>query len=139
MPGSRQEVQNAKEEGVEFIFHRQPVSVESSNGKMTGVRFTITGDEEDSGKEIVIKANRVIIAFGFTASPAEWFDKIGLETSHKGLVKTTDSNEISLPYSQQTSTKGIFAGGDMVRGADLVVTAIAEGRQAAREILDTFK
>jgi len=138
MPGSRQEVQNAKEEGVEFVFHRQPVAIESKDGKMTSIRFTVTGDGKDSGEEVEIEADRVIIAFGFTASPAKWFDTIGLETNNKGLVKTKASEETSLPYLQQTNKSGIYAGGDMVRGADLVVTAIAEGRQAAREILEKF-
>ncbi len=138
MPGSRQEVQNAREEGVTFVFHRQPIAIESKDGKMTGVRFTVTGDGNDCGEEVFIAADRVIIAFGFTASPADWFDKIGLETNAKGLLKTLDSEETSLPYLQQTNKAGIYAGGDMVRGADLVVTAIAEGRQAAREILQAL-
>ena len=53
-------------------------------------------------------------------------------------MKTLATNALELPYLQQTNAPGIFAGGDMVRGADLVVTAIAEGRQAAREILASF-
>jgi len=138
MPGSKQEVQNAKEEGVEFVFHRQPIAVESTDGTMTAVRFKITGNTDDAGEEITIEADRLIIAFGFTASPAKWFEKAGVETNDKGLIKTLESNDSSLPYSQKTSKAGIYAGGDMVRGADLVVTAIAEGRQAAREILQDF-
>jgi len=135
MPGSKQEVQNAKEEGVEFVFHRQPIAIESNDGKMTAVRFKITGDEEDAGDEVSIEADCLIIAFGFTASPAKWFDQAGVEINEKGLIKTLESNDYTLPYSQKTSKTGVYAGGDMVRGADLVVTAIAEGRQAAREIL----
>ncbi|MCP3675791.1 MAG: FAD-dependent oxidoreductase, partial [Gammaproteobacteria bacterium] len=136
MPGSRQEVQNAKEEGVEFVFHRQPIAIESSDGKITGVRFSTTGT--NSNEEVVIEADRVIIAFGFTASPADWFEKAGITVNDKGLLKTLPTTDHELPYLQQTSATGIFAGGDMVRGADLVVTAIAEGRQAAREILSSF-
>ncbi len=135
MPGSKQEVQNAKEEGVEFIFQHQPIAIESSHGTMTAVCFKITGDGEDAGEAVLIEGNRLIIAFGFTASPAKWLDQAGVEINEKGLIKTLESNDTTLPYSQKTSKAGIYAGGDMVRGADLVVTAIAEGRQAAREIL----
>ena len=137
MPGSRQEVQNAKEEGVDFVFHRQPLAIESSNGKLTGVRFSIT-DSENAEQEVVMEADRLIIAFGFSASPPAWFDAVGIELNEKGLLKTLPSKQFEIPYLQQTHATGIYAGGDMVRGADLVVTAIAEGRQAAREILSSF-
>ena len=103
---------------------------------MTGVRFSVTGT--DANEEVVIETDRVIIAFGFTASPADWFEKAGIKINDKGLLKTLPTTSHELPYLQQTSATGIFAGGDMVRGADLVVTAIAEGRQAAREILSSF-
>ncbi len=138
MPGSKQEVQNAKEEGVEFVFHRQPLVIESNHGKVTGVRFKKTDDEGDSTTEVFMPAEKVIVAFGFKASPASWFDEIDLEQDTNGLVKTQASDDIALEYSQQTSIDNIFAGGDMVRGADLVVTAIAEGRQAAREIIQNL-
>ena len=134
MPGSKQEVQNAKDEGVEFVFHRQPLAIENKNGKLSGVKFAII-DNEAVDQEIIMPADRLIIAFGFSASPADWFDTIGLEQNEKGLLKTLPSTQFDIPYLQQTHAAGIFAGGDMVRGADLVVTAIAEGRQAAREIL----
>jgi glutamate synthase (NADPH/NADH) small chain len=138
MPGSKQEVQNAKEEGVDFVYHLQPVAIENINGKVTGVRFHKTNSDGNSDEEVFIEADKVIIAFGFTASPASWFDSINLELTDKGLLKTLNSNQSDLPYLQATSVKGIYAGGDMVRGADLVVTAIAEGRQAALEILAEF-
>ena len=83
-----------------------------------------------------ILADVVILAFGFKASPADWFEKLGVKLGQNGLVKTQESPDSELPYLQQTDGKGVFAGGDMVRGADLVVTAIAEGRQAAREIME---
>jgi glutamate synthase (NADPH/NADH) small chain len=138
MPGSKQEVLNAKEEGVDFVYHLQPIAIENMNGKVSGVRFHKTNSDGGSQEEVFIEADKVIIAFGFTASPASWFDSINLELTDKGLLKTLDSNQSDLPYLQATSVKGIYAGGDMVRGADLVVTAIAEGRQAAREILADF-
>ena len=60
-----------------------------------------------------------------------------------GVVVTDESPENSTPqnaaYKFQTSNPKIFAGGDMVRGSDLVVTAIWEGRQAAEGVLDFLK
>jgi len=138
MPGSKQEVKNAKEESVEFIYHLQPLAIESKQGKVTGVRFQRTNLASEISEEVVLEADKVIIAFGFTASPANWFDSLGLTLTDKGLIKTADYTGADLPYLQSTEVPGIFAGGDIVRGADLVVTAIAEGRQAAREILASF-
>jgi glutamate synthase (NADPH/NADH) small chain len=73
-----------------------------------------------------------LIAFGFRPSPAEWFAGLDIATADSGLVLAAEDQ--SLPY--QTSNAKVFAGGDMVRGSDLVVTAIAEGRSAAESILD---
>ena len=138
MPGSKQEVQNAKEEGVDFVFHLQPVAINSENGKMQSVVFKSTDPNNSTEQEVIVEADKVIIAFGFSASPADWFQSIGLEVTDRGLLKTLEANSSEQPYLQQTHADGIYAGGDMVRGADLVVTAIAEGRQAAREILAGF-
>jgi len=134
MPGSNQEVNNAKEEGVEFTYQLQPLAIESKDGKVTGVRFHITsGDNE--GEQILLEADKVIIAFGFSANPARWFESLGIDLQENGLVKTQFSATAENQYLQQTNIENVYAGGDMVRGADLVVTAIAEGRKAAQEIL----
>lgn len=77
-------------------------------------------------------ADAVLIAFGFQPSPAPWFTDVGVELDERGRVLAPEDAE----YSFQTSNPKIFAGGDMVRGADLVVTAVYEGRQAADGILD---
>ncbi len=141
MPGSRREVKNAREEGVEFLFNRQPVAIEG-NGRVTGVRVVETrlGDpgpdgrrrpEPVPGSETVLPADEVIIAFGFRPNPPEWFADFGIELLDNDRVRV--AAEASLPY--QTSNEKVFAGGDMVRGADLVVTAVHEGREAARAIL----
>ena len=79
-----------------------------------------------------IPADCVLIAFGFRPSPADWFTDLDIHTADSGLVLASDDQE--LPY--QTTNPKVFAGGDMVRGSDLVVTAIAEGRNAAQSILD---
>jgi glutamate synthase (NADPH/NADH) small chain len=72
----------------------------------------------------------VVIAFGFQPSPAGWFDthQIGLHAN--GRVRV--SADAVKPF--QTTNPKVFAGGDMVRGSDLVVTAVYEGREAAKSI-----
>ena len=143
MPGSRREVANAKEEGVQFLFNRQPVEVMDYFGDAVGVKVVETqlGEpgpdgrrrpEAVPGSEMVIEADAIIMAFGFQPSPAAWFLDVG--------VTCNDWDGVIAPEHQtfkfQTANPKIFAGGDMVRGSDLVVTAIWEGRQAAEGILD---
>ncbi|MEC9076773.1 MAG: FAD-dependent oxidoreductase [Pseudomonadota bacterium] len=143
MPGSRREVANAREEGVKFMFNRQPVEVVRDATGVSGVKFVTTqlgkpdangrrSPEVVPGSEEVVPADRVLIAFGFRPSPADWFTDLNIHTADSGLVLASDDQE--LPY--QTTNPKVFAGGDMVRGSDLVVTAIAEGRNAAQSILD---
>ena len=143
MPGSRREVANAREEGVKFMFNRQPIEVVGDATGVTGVKFVTTqlGEPDANGRrspevvpgsEEVIPADCVLIAFGFRPSPAGWFTDLNIDTADSGLVMATE--DLDLPY--QTTNPKVFAGGDMVRGSDLVVTAIAEGRGAAQSILD---
>ncbi len=141
MPGSRREVANAKEEGVRFLFNRQPVEI-VGDGRAEGVKVVRTelGPPDERGRrtpqvvpgsEEVVPADRVIIAFGFRPSPAEWFEDHGLRLDGRGRLRAPADG--AFPY--QTDNPKVFAGGDMVRGSDLVVTAVWEGRQAARGIL----
>ncbi len=142
MPGSRREVANAKEEGVQFLFNRQPVEVVGED-KVEGIKVVSTrlGEPDERGRrrpeviegsEEIIPADAVIVAFGFRPSPAEWLGEIGIDTDDSGRVIAPGQAE----FAYQTSNPKIFAGGDMVRGSDLVVTAIHEGREAAGGILD---
>ncbi len=139
MPGSRREVANAKEEGVEFLWNCQPIEC-VGEGKVEGVRVVTTelGPPDERGRrtpipipgtERILLASRVIIAFGFEPSPAPWFEAFGIETDARGRIKVD-------PETHQTTHPKVFAGGDMVRGSDLVVTAVFEGRKAAEGILD---
>lgn len=144
MPGSRREVQNAKEEGVQFMFNRQPVEVVAdTNGKVSGIKVVETrlGEPDERGRrrpepvkssEQVLPADAVIMAFGFQPSPAPWFADHDIRLADWGGVVAPEEQE----FAFQTSNPKVFAGGDMVRGSDLVVTAIWEGRQAAEGILD---
>jgi glutamate synthase (NADPH/NADH) small chain len=142
MPGSQQEVRNAIEEGVKFRFNVQALEVVENQGKVHAVRVVDTrlGLADDSGRrrpqviegsERDMKADAVIIAYGFRASPEPWFTEFNIETNQWGLVEASELHEF--PF--QTSNKKVFAAGDMVRGADLVVTAIADARKAAQGVI----
>ncbi|REH40439.1 glutamate synthase (NADPH) small subunit [Paraperlucidibaca baekdonensis] len=143
MPGSRREVRNAREEGVQFMFNRQPVEIVGDGHKVTGVKVVETqlgepdargrrSPEPVPGSEQILPADAVILAFGFRPSPADWFAPQNIDTDSAGRVTAPES----ATYKFQTSNPKVFAGGDMVRGSDLVVTAIWEGRQAAEGIMD---
>lgn len=147
MPGSRREVQNAREEGVNFEFNLQPLDIDvTDKGQCAGVKFVKTELTEPDkwgrrhpqkieNSEHVKPADAVIIAFGFQPSPANWFPDYGIMLDEKGRVLAPSQGT----YAFQTSNPKIFSGGDMVRGSDLVVTAIDEGRKAAQGILDYLK
>ncbi len=144
MPGSPREVQNAKEEGVNFAFNLQPLDIAvDDKGKALGVTFVKTqlgapdangrrNPEPIEGSEFVMEADAVVIAFGFLPSPPQWMKDAGVELDSRGRVLAVDNSDFAL----QTSKQNIFAGGDMVLGSDLVVTAIDQGRKAAMGILD---
>jgi len=142
MPGSKREVGNSKEEGVKFLWNRQPIEI-VGDGKVEGVKMITTrlgapdergrrSPEPIPGSEEIVPADRVIIAFGFRPSPAPWFEQFGIELDERGRVTAPARGT----FKHQTTNPKVFAGGDMVRGSDLVVTAVYEGRQAAEGILD---
>jgi glutamate synthase (NADPH/NADH) small chain len=143
MPGSRREVANAREEGVNFLFNRQPIAIVGGADGVEGVKLVTTqlGEPDSKGRrrpeviegsEEVLDADVVLIAFGFRPNPPQWLDVANVKTNDWGGIVALEQQ----PYKFQTSNPKIFAGGDMVRGSDLVVTAIWEGRQAAEGILD---
>jgi glutamate synthase (NADPH/NADH) small chain len=141
MPGSRRDYKNSKEEGVEFLFNRQPIEIVGSDS-VEGVKLIETRlgkpdargrrvPEPIPGSEQVLAADAVIIAFGFLPSPPGWFDQHDIRLHGTGRVRV--SAAATTPF--QTTNPKVFAGGDMVRGSDLVVTAVFEGREAAKGIL----
>ncbi|MBJ6384499.1 formate-dependent uric acid utilization protein AegA [Enterobacter cloacae] len=144
MPGSKKEVKNAKEEGAAFEFNVQPVELTLDvDGKVNGVRMlrTALGEPDAQGRrrpvpvagsEFVMPADAVIMAFGFTPHAMPWLQAQGVDTDDRGRIRAS----VESRYRYQTSNPQIFAGGDAVRGADLVVTAMAEGRHAAQGIMD---
>ncbi len=140
MPGSRREVANAQEEGVEFRWNLQPQEVIGTE-RVEGVRLAETqlGAPDASGRrrpeplagsEICIPADRVIKAFGFRPDPPEWLAELGIETDARGRVLVDADGRTGHPR--------IYAGGDLVRGSDLVVRAVFEGRAAATGILSAL-
>jgi glutamate synthase (NADPH/NADH) small chain len=141
MPGSRREVENAIDEGVQFLWQRQPLEIVGP-GRVEGVRLARTAlgppdamgrqsPEQVQGSEELLECDEVIVAFGFRPSPPDWLEAAGVSLHGNGRVVV--SADARTPF--QTSASKVFAGGDMVRGSDLVVTAVFEGREAARGIL----
>lgn len=143
MPGSAREVQNAKDEGVQFLWNLQPLSLqEGSGGKVRGVEVVSTrlGEPDEQGRrrpepitgtQQMLPADAVIMAFGYKPSPPSWLEEQGIALNEYRLITARKGSQF--PF--QTSNAKVFAGGDAVRGSDLVVTAIAEGRQAAEGIM----
>jgi glutamate synthase (NADPH) small chain len=141
MPGSRRDFKNSKEEGVEFLFHRQPIEIMGRDRveavKLVETRLGPPGPrgrrltENVPGTEEIVPADAVIVAFGFLPSPPAWFTQHQIGLHPGGRVRVANGGE--RPF--QTTNPKVFAGGDMVRGSDLVVTAVFEGREAARGIL----
>ena len=138
MPGSAREVTNAEEEGIEFVWLSSPKLFKGTD-KVEEVLINKMklGDPDASGrrspeliegKEETIKADIVIKALGFDAENIpKLFEEPGLEITKWGTIKT-DLKTL------KTNIKGVFAAGDIVRGASLVVWAIRDGRDAAEGI-----
>ncbi len=140
MPGSAREVKNAEEEGVEFVWLAAPEAF-LGDDTVTGVRASrmrlgmpdASGRqavEREEGSDFTLEADLVIKALGFDpeALPAMW-EQPELAVSRWGTLKVDHK-------SFMTSLPGVFAAGDIVRGASLVVWAIRDGRDAAVQIHD---
>jgi len=143
MLGRGEERKNAREEGVRFEMLTLPTRIiGDESGKVVAVecqRMEL-GEPDDSGRrrpipvkgsEFMIKADTVAIAIGYGADPLLPQTTAGLRSDRKALIQT-DANG-------RTSRPGVFAGGDNVNGADLVVTALADGRRAAEAISDYLR
>jgi len=139
MPGSQREVKHAMNEGVQFEFNALPQALVHENRKLAGLdivrtRLVAAADgrarpEVIPGSEARLPATAVIFAFGYRPSPPAWLGELGVDTDEDGRVLARQG----LPG--QTSSPAVFAAGDMVRGSDLVVTAIADAREAAQGII----
>jgi glutamate synthase (NADPH/NADH) small chain len=138
MPGSMREVKNAEEEGVRFVWLSAPEAFQGRNS-VTAVRAVKMrlGLPDASGRQSVeivdgshftVAADLVIKALGFDPEPLPTlWSQDGLEVSRWGTLRIN-------PRSFETALPGVFAAGDIVRGASLVVWAIRDGRDAAAAI-----
>jgi glutamate synthase (NADPH/NADH) small chain len=140
MPGSQREVANAEEEGVDFIWQTAPQGFtggDTVEGVM--VQNMRLGAPDASGRQApeviegadyIEDADLVIKALGFEPEnlPALWGTE-GLEVTRWGTIKAHFG-------THATSLPGVYAVGDIVRGASLVVWAIRDGREAAESVLD---
>ena len=139
MPGSQKEYKNAMEEGVDFTFFASPKEIvlnEDGNAVSVEVIKTNLGAKDDSGRqrmeevkgsEFRVNADVVIMSLGFDPVVPAFLAENGIETnSWGGIIINEDTHE--------STTSGVYAGGDCYRGADLVVTAAFDGREAARSI-----
>lgn len=147
MPGSINEVAHAREEGVDFQYRCQPLALLGDalevvgSARVEGVRVSATAATTDAdarpewlnvpGSERILAADAVIIAFGFRASPPAWQGELGIASDTQGRTRVGGQGRMP----QQTAHPKVFAGGDMVLGADLVVRAARDGRNAAASIV----
>ena len=138
MPGSAREVANAEEEGVEFVWLSSPKEFKGKNKieKLVVDQIQLGSPDESGrrrpeikqGSEFEIKADMVIKALGFDPENLpSLFDAQELQVTKWGTIKTDFD-------TMETNIKGVFAAGDIVRGASLVVWAIKDGRDAALSI-----
>ncbi|MDC3030180.1 NAD(P)-dependent oxidoreductase, partial [Candidatus Pelagibacter sp.] len=138
MPGSAREVANAEDEGVEFVWLSSPKEFKGKNKIENLLVDQINlGEPDDSGRrkpevkqgsEFEIKADMVIKALGFDPENLPLlFDAQDLRVTKWGTIKIDFD-------TMETNLKGVFAAGDIVRGASLVVWAIKDGRDAASSI-----
>ena len=137
MPGSKKEVVNAKEEGVEFIFNVSPVAIKEDGVEMIQTQMSEPDQsgrqsvKEIDGSNYIEEADIIILALGFDQELPEFIQKSGLELDRWNGIKVNEN--------YQTSNSKVYAGGDSVRGADLAVTAAADGKQAALAIIDSLQ
>ena len=138
MPGSKKEVINAKEEGVEFVFNVSPKSIKVENDLAIGVELlkTSMGKSDTSERQKVVliegseyfeEADVIILALGFSPEVPEFLKELNVETNSWG--------GIIIDSKFRTSNKKVYAGGDCQRGAHLAVTAAVDGREAAKAII----
>lgn len=134
MPGSKKEYLNAKEEGIDFKFFVSPTKIlTDSNNNIIGIRMMKT--ELIDGKlqnilnsDFIVDCDIVIFALGF--KPIE-YDFLKLNNIQLDIWKN-----ISINKNYETTKENVFAGGDCIRGADLVVTAAFDGRESAKAIFN---
>ena len=152
MPGSRKEINHCYEEGVNFAFQKLPLRIlKNDAGTAIGVEVIETQATQSAtdgriqfepiaGTEQVVSAEAILISYGFDAEPFPWLKDLKVEVDDRGLIEVPQTPNVSAEVQQrlpfQTSNPKVFSGGDIVWGADLVVTAVDAGRRAGKAIAD---
>ncbi len=142
MPGSKKEFKNAKAEGAVFTYNVTPKEIiANSDDEVIAIEMqkTILSNKDENGRssieiikgsEFRVEADIVIFALGFSASTPDFLAENGIEVNKWGAIEVDKNHE--------TSKSGVYAGGDCKRGSDLVVTAAAEGKDAAEAIIKSL-
>ena len=140
MPGSRKEVKHAMEEGVEFLFNHQIIEAKGDDklSELIAEETELFGNDGSGRKKPKVKEgtqkkielDKLVIAFGYQASPQEFFTNKKINVDDWGLIQLNNEK-----FKYQTSNEKYFAGGDMIIGSSLAVYAIAHGRDAGKEII----
>ena len=139
MPGSRREYVNATEEGARFMFLTNPIAL-SGNGdgrvfEAHCVRMEL-GEPDAKGRrkprpitgsEFTLPVDVVLVAYGFDPVPI-------FAAGNSDKIEVNNWGGVVVDANQMTSVPGVFAGGDLVRGPDLVVRAVRDSRKAAAGI-----
>ena len=142
MPGSYKEYRNSVEEGADFEFYSTPKAISVENGKVIGITFAKTelSEADESGRQRVIEIKEseenvesdiIIMALGFSPEVPNFLSENGVSTNSWGGIVISETGE--------TSSNGVYSGGDATRGADLVVRAAYDGREIAKNILKSFE
>ncbi len=141
MPARKEEIENAKEEGLKFHLLTLPVEIvgdEKGGVELMRCLKMRLGEADDSGRrrpipiagsEFVLDIDSAVIAIGQSPNPLLSQATPGLTTGKKGVIVVD-------PQTQATSIKGVFAGGDIATGAATVISAMGAGKRAARSIAE---
>jgi glutamate synthase (NADPH/NADH) small chain len=136
MPARIEEVRHAKEEGVEFLTLHNPLEYHADeNGRVKEVVLQVMelGEPDESGRRspvpiegqtVTVAVDEVIVSVGVSPNPLIPASVAGLEVSKRGTIVVNEQMQSSLPM--------LFAGGDIVRGGATVISAMADGRKAAK-------
>ncbi|MFH0860692.1 MAG: NADPH-dependent glutamate synthase [Candidatus Altiarchaeota archaeon] len=142
MPARAEEVHHAEEEGIEFRLLTNPIEILGSEGKVTGMKCLRMelGEPDESGRrrpvpvkgsEFTLNVNEVIVAIGQSPNPLLPQTARDLKVDARGRVVVDDNLMTSIP--------GVFAGGDIVSGAATVISAMGQGKKAAKNIDEYLK